>query len=100
MVAKNVTVTAVESKGTALKDPMHPSPIAKVPVSSGARHAWLKDFWDIWGQIASVRARGAGGTAAAATPRSYVPSLNKSARARAHRPFRLLPFSEVKQTKR
>ena len=50
MVAKNIAVTAVESKGTALKDPMHPLPIAKVPVRSGERHAWLKDFWNIGGK--------------------------------------------------
>jgi hypothetical protein len=50
VAAKKIVATAVESKGTAVKGPMHPLPIAKVPVSSGERHAWLKDFWKIGGK--------------------------------------------------
>jgi hypothetical protein len=50
VVAKEIAVTAVESKGAAVKGPMYPQRIAKVPVSSGERHAWLKDFWKIGGK--------------------------------------------------
>jgi hypothetical protein len=48
VVAKKIAVTAVESKGTAVKGPIYPQRIAKVP--SGERHAWLKDFWKIGGK--------------------------------------------------
>jgi hypothetical protein len=45
------TVTAVETKDTAVvKGPMQPLRTAKVPVSSGERHPWLKDFWKIGGK--------------------------------------------------
>jgi hypothetical protein len=48
VVGKNMTVTSVESKGSAPKDPMHR--LAKVPVNSGEKHAWLKEFWKIGGK--------------------------------------------------
>ena len=50
VVAKKIAATEGESRGTAAKGPMHPLPIAKVPGSSGERHAWLKDFWKIGGK--------------------------------------------------
>jgi hypothetical protein len=50
VVAKKIAATEVESKGTAAKGQTHSLPIAKVPGSSGERHAWLKDFWKIGGK--------------------------------------------------
>jgi hypothetical protein len=48
--AKKIAVTAVESRGVEMKAPTHPAPIAKVPVGSDERRAWLKDFWKIGGK--------------------------------------------------
>jgi hypothetical protein len=47
---KKIAVTAVESRGAEVKTPTHSTPIAKVPVGSDERHAWLKDFWKIGGK--------------------------------------------------
>jgi len=47
---KKTAVAPVESKGAEAKDPTHPLHIAKVPVSSDERRAWLKDFWKIGGK--------------------------------------------------
>ena len=51
VTAGNKTAVApVESKGAEVKDPTHPSRIAKVPASSDERRAWLKDFWKLAGK--------------------------------------------------
>lgn len=46
VVGKKTAVTAVESKGSAARDPVY----RQVPVDSSERHAWLKDFWKTGGK--------------------------------------------------
>jgi hypothetical protein len=48
VVGEKMPVAAVEGKGSAANKPMHP--LTKVPVYSGERRAWLKDFWKIAGK--------------------------------------------------
>ena len=48
VAAKKMGVTAPVGKDTVVKDPTHR--LIAVPVNTGERHAWLKDFWKIGGK--------------------------------------------------
>jgi len=61
VVAKKIAVTSVESKVTAAKGPVNPSGIAKGPVSSGERRAWLNDFWKVQERQSGGSSGGGGG---------------------------------------